>query len=44
MPPVQDLSTDASQHVRSSLASVIMGLAPLLGKVGAEASRQCSPC
>ncbi|CAI7849377.1 unnamed protein product [Closterium sp. NIES-54] len=28
----QDLSTDASQHVRSALASVIMGMAPLMGK------------
>ena len=29
----QELSTDTSQHVRAQLASVIMGMAPLLGKV-----------
>lgn len=29
----QELSTDSSQHVRAALASVIMGMAPLLGKV-----------
>ncbi|KAM7268387.1 hypothetical protein ACFE04_010553 [Oxalis oulophora] len=29
---VLDLSTDSSQHVRSALASVIMGMAPVLGK------------
>ncbi|KAG5394927.1 hypothetical protein IGI04_024890 [Brassica rapa subsp. trilocularis] len=28
----QELSTDSSQHVRSALASVIMGMAPVLGK------------
>ncbi|THU72136.1 hypothetical protein C4D60_Mb04t08920 [Musa balbisiana] len=28
----QDLSSDSSQHVRSALASVIMGMAPILGK------------
>uniref|UniRef100_A0A0D3CD66 Phosphatase PP2A regulatory subunit A/Splicing factor 3B subunit 1-like HEAT repeat domain-containing protein n=1 Tax=Brassica oleracea var. oleracea TaxID=109376 RepID=A0A0D3CD66_BRAOL len=27
-----ELSTDSSQHVRSALASVIMGMAPILGK------------
>ncbi|KMZ64988.1 hypothetical protein ZOSMA_33G00170 [Zostera marina] len=32
LPCVKDLSTDSSQHVRSSLASVIMGMAPILGK------------
>lgn len=31
---LQELSTDSSQHVRAALASVIMGMAPLLGKVG----------
>ena len=30
---LQDLSLDSSQHVRSALASVIMGMAPVLGKV-----------
>lgn len=30
---LQELSSDSSQHVRSALASVIMGMAPLLGKV-----------
>ncbi len=30
---LQELSTDSSQHVRAALASVIMGMAPLLGKV-----------
>jgi serine/threonine-protein phosphatase 2A regulatory subunit A len=29
---VQELSTDSSQHVRAALASVIMGMAPVLGK------------
>lgn len=29
----QELSLDSSQHVRSALASVIMGMAPVLGKV-----------
>ncbi|KAK4375533.1 hypothetical protein RND71_006210 [Anisodus tanguticus] len=28
----QELSLDSSQHVRSALASVIMGMAPILGK------------
>lgn len=36
---LQELSTDASQHVRAALASVIMGLAPVLGKVNPQASR-----
>jgi hypothetical protein len=31
--PLQELSSDSSQHVRSALASVIMGMAPVLGKV-----------
>lgn len=30
---MQELSSDSSQHVRSALASVIMGMAPVLGKV-----------
>jgi hypothetical protein len=30
---LQELSSDSSQHVRSALASVIMGMAPVLGKV-----------
>jgi hypothetical protein len=30
---LQELSTDSSQHVRAALASVIMGMAPVLGKV-----------
>ncbi|KAF6147134.1 hypothetical protein GIB67_036853 [Kingdonia uniflora] len=30
--PVIELSSDSSQHVRSALASVIMGMAPVLGK------------
>ncbi|OEL21536.1 Serine/threonine-protein phosphatase 2A 65 kDa regulatory subunit A beta isoform, partial [Dichanthelium oligosanthes] len=29
---LQELSSDSSQHVRSALASVIMGMAPVLGK------------
>ncbi|CAL5393047.1 unnamed protein product [Camellia sinensis] len=29
---VKELSSDSSQHVRSALASVIMGMAPILGK------------
>lgn len=32
LPCVEDLAMDASQHVRSSLAGVIMGLAPLVGR------------
>ena len=32
-PHLQELSSDSSQHVRSALASVIMGMAPVLGKV-----------
>lgn len=32
LPCVRDLSQDASQHVRASLANQISGLAPLLGK------------
>jgi hypothetical protein len=28
------LASDSSQHVRAALASVIMGMAPILGKVG----------
>ena len=28
----QDLVMDANQHVKSALASVIMGLSPILGK------------
>ena len=29
---LQELSSDSSQHVRSALASVIMGMTPVLGK------------
>jgi len=32
LPCVRDLANDSSQHVRAALASVIMGLAPVLGK------------
>mmetsp|Transcript_2576 Transcript_2576/g.6217 ORF Transcript_2576/g.6217 Transcript_2576/m.6217 type:complete len:605 (-) Transcript_2576:274-2088(-) len=32
LPCVQELCADASQHVRAAIASVIMGLAPVLGK------------
>lgn len=32
MPCVQMLATDANQHVKSALASVIMGLSPIIGK------------
>jgi len=32
LPHVKELVTDANQHVKSALASVIMGLAPVLGK------------
>ena len=32
LPCVRDLASDASQHVRASLANQISGLAPLLGK------------
>uniref|UniRef100_A0A1I8H5L7 TOG domain-containing protein n=1 Tax=Macrostomum lignano TaxID=282301 RepID=A0A1I8H5L7_9PLAT len=32
LPAVKDLAGDANQHVKSALASVVMGLSPLLGK------------
>ncbi len=32
MPCVKDLAADSSQYVRSALASVVMELAPVLGK------------
>ncbi|KAH0854828.1 hypothetical protein HID58_037132, partial [Brassica napus] len=32
---VDELSSDSSQHIKSALASVIMGMAPVLGKVRA---------
>lgn len=32
LPCVKDLVADANQHVKSALASVIMGLSPILGK------------
>ena len=32
MPCIQQLVNDANQHVKSALASVIMGLSPLVGK------------
>lgn len=32
LPHVKELVTDANQHVKSALASVIMGLSPVLGK------------
>jgi serine/threonine-protein phosphatase 2A regulatory subunit A len=32
IPRVKELAGDTSQHVRAALASVIMGLAPTLGK------------
>lgn len=32
LPCVKDLVTDSNQHVKSALASVVMGLAPILGK------------
>ena len=34
IPCVKDLSQDSSQYVRAALASVVMELAPLLGKQG----------
>ena len=33
LPCVKELVTDANQHVKSALASIIMGLSPILGKV-----------
>ena len=32
MPCVQQLASDVNQHVKSALASVIMGLSPIIGK------------
>ena len=32
LPCVKELVNDANQHVKSALASVIMGLSPILGK------------
>ena len=36
MPCIQSLATDANQHVKSALASVIMGLSPIVGILGKE--------
>ena len=36
LPCVKELVTDANQHVKSALASVIMGLSPILGKVTSD--------
>ena len=38
LPCVKDLVSDANQHVKSALASVIMGLSPILGKDKSVAS------
>lgn len=32
LPVVKELVTDPNQHVKTALASVVMGLAPILGK------------
>ena len=32
MPCIQELASDANVHVKSALASVIMGLSPMVGK------------
>lgn len=32
MPAIEELVTDASQHVRAALGMQISGLAPILGK------------
>lgn len=32
LPCVKELVSDANQHVKSALASVVMGLSPILGK------------
>ena len=32
MPCIKELVNDANQHVKAALASVVMGLAPILGK------------
>lgn len=32
LPIVKELVSDPNQHVKSALASVIMGLSPILGK------------
>lgn len=32
LPSVKELVSDANQHVKSALASVIMGISPILGK------------
>lgn len=32
LPCIKELVADANQHVKSALASVIMGLSPILGK------------
>ena len=32
MPPIEDLVSDPSQHVRAALGTQISGLAPILGK------------
>ena len=43
LPCVKELVTDANQHVKSALASVIMGLSPILGKVIISANDQPGP-
>ena len=43
LPCVKELVTDANQHVKSALASVIMGLSPILGKVMISANDQPGP-
>ena len=39
---LQQLVTDANQHVKSALASVIMGLSPLVGKDKWVMSYKCT--
>ncbi|KAL6323237.1 hypothetical protein AAG906_029244 [Vitis piasezkii] len=39
----KELSSDSSQHVRSALASVIMGMAPVLGKEMCSSGPEAAP-
>ena len=41
MPCIQALAIDANQHVKSALASVIMGLSPIVGKEKLVCVRMC---
>ena len=41
LPRIKEIGGDANQLVRSSLATVVMELAPILGKVSGHGSGRC---